>query len=430
MTVSEARARSEGPTGARGDGPMGARGEGPAGKHNGSAVAGLGGSEAKARVATTTGAVGGTTTGARGDTTAGTLGGEEWAEEVRRLAGERDAVILAHNYQLPEIQDVADHVGDSLALSRLAASSPASVIVFAGVYFMAETAKILSPAKTVLIPDQRAGCSLADSITGAQLREWKAGHPGAAVVAYVNTSAEVKAEADVCCTSANAAEVVNSIPADREVLFCPDQFLGAHVRRVTGRKNLQIWAGECHVHAAISGPDLAARVAAEPDAELFIHPECGCATSALYLAGEGVVPADRVRILSTGGMLTAAQQAHQARQAKQTAATPPASPANQSSPASPANQSSPASPDKRSAPILVATEIGMLHQLRKAAPEIDFRPVNERASCRYMKMITPAALLRSLQEGRDEVTVPDEVAGRARAAVQKMISIGKPGGAE
>jgi quinolinate synthase len=323
----------------------------------------------------------------------------EWAAEVRRLAQEKDAVILAHNYQLPEIQDVADHVGDSLALSRLAASSTARVIVFAGVYFMAETAKILSPGKTVLIPDQRAGCSLADSITAAQLRDWKAEHPGAAVVAYVNTSAEVKAETDVCCTSANAAEVVDSIPAGREVLFCPDQFLGAHVRRVTGRKNLHVWAGECHVHAAISGPDLAAQVAAEPGAELYIHPECGCATSALYLAGEGVVPADRVRILSTGGMLAAAKAANSA------AAPHPAR-------------------------VLVATEIGMLHQLRRAAPTIDFRPVNDRASCRYMKMITPAALLRCLQEGRDEVHVAPDIASRARAAVNQMISIGQPGGTE
>ncbi|HEY3732686.1 MAG TPA: quinolinate synthase NadA [Streptosporangiaceae bacterium] len=316
-----------------------------------------------------------------------------WAERVRELAAERDAVILAHNYQLPEIQDVADHVGDSLALSRLAAASTARVIVFAGVYFMAETAKILSPDKTVLIPDQRAGCSLADSITAAQLREWKAEHPGAAVVAYVNTSAEVKAEADVCCTSSNAAEVVNSIPADREVLFCPDQFLGAHVRRVTGRSNLLIWSGECHVHAAISAADLTAQVAAEPEAELFIHPECGCATPALYLAGEGLVPADRVRILSTGDMLTAAART-------------------------------------RSGTVLVATEIGMLHQLRQAAPEVDFRPVNERASCRYMKMITPDVLLRCLQRGEDEVHVAPAVADRARASVRKMISIGHPGGAE
>jgi quinolinate synthase len=318
---------------------------------------------------------------------------QDWRDEVRRLAGERDAVLLAHNYQAPEIQDVADHVGDSLALSRLAARSQASTIVFAGVHFMAETAKILAPEKTVLIPDAHAGCSLADTITADQLRAWKAEHPGAVVVSYVNTSAEVKAETDICCTSSNAVEVVESIPADREVLFLPDQFLGAHVQRVTGRANLHIWAGECHVHAGINGSELAAKAAAAPDAELYIHPECGCATSALYLAGEGAVPTGRVRILSTGGMLAAAR-ATDARQ------------------------------------VLVATEIGMLHQLRRAAPEVDFRAVNDRASCRYMKMITPAALLRSLREGTDEVHVPVEIAERARGAVQRMIAIGRPGGDE
>jgi quinolinate synthase len=318
---------------------------------------------------------------------------EAWAEEVRRLARERDAVVLAHNYQVPAIQDIADHTGDSLALSRIAAASDASTIVFCGVHFMAETAKILAPGKTVLIPDERAGCSLADSITGAQLREWKAEHPGAVVVSYVNTTAEVKAETDICCTSSNAVDVVASIPADREVLFCPDQFLGAHVKRETGRDNLRIWAGECHVHAGINGPELAERAAANPDADLFIHPECGCATSALYLAGEGAVPRERVKILSTGDMVHAAR-------------------------------------DTSARSVLVATEIGMLHQLRKAAPEIDFRAVNERASCRFMKMITPAALLRSLREGADEVHVDPETATRARASVQRMIEIGKPGGGE
>src|ERR1700729_4533132 len=216
--------------------------------------------------------------------------GPGWAEEVRRLAAERDAVILAHNCQRPEIQDVADHVGDSLALSRLAADSPAREIVFAGVYFMAETAKILSPDKTVLIPDQRAGCSLADSITATQLREWKAEHPGAAVVAYVNTSAEVKAEADVCCTSANAAQIVASLPADQEILFLPDQFLGAHVQRETGRDNMHIWMGECHVHAGISPGELRRKAAADADAELFIHPGGGCSTAALWQAGSGGLP--------------------------------------------------------------------------------------------------------------------------------------------
>ncbi|TVT44025.1 quinolinate synthase NadA [Amycolatopsis rhizosphaerae] len=318
---------------------------------------------------------------------------EVWAEEVRRLARERDAVVLAHNYQVPAIQDIADHTGDSLALSRIAAASDASTIVFCGVHFMAETAKILAPEKTVLIPDARAGCSLADSIDAAQLRAWKAEHPGAVVVSYVNTTAEVKAETDICCTSSNAVDVVASIPADREVLFCPDQFLGAHVKRETGRENLHIWAGECHVHAGINGPELAERAAANPGADLFIHPECGCATSALYLAGEGTVPRERVKILSTGDMV------HAARATK-------------------------------AGSVLVATEIGMLHQLRKAAPEIDFRAVNERASCRFMKMITPAALLRALREGADEVHVDPETAARARASVQRMIEIGKPGGGE
>ncbi len=322
---------------------------------------------------------------------AGAAGDPRWAEEVRELARRRGAVVLAHNYQLPEIQDVADHVGDSLALSRIAAAADAGTIVFCGVHFMAETAKILAPDKTVLIPDAAAGCSLADSISAEELRGWKAEHPGAVVVSYVNTTAEVKAETDVCCTSSNAVEVVKSIPADREVLFLPDQFLGAHVRRITGRQNMHVWAGECHVHAGINGATLAARVNEDPDAELYVHPECGCATSALYLAGTGAVPADRVKILSTGGMLDAAR-ASTARS------------------------------------VLVATEVGMLHQLRKAAPEVDFRAVNERASCRYMKMITPEKLLRALREGRDEVRVDPELAARGRAAVQRMIEIGQPGG--
>jgi quinolinate synthase len=316
-----------------------------------------------------------------------------WRDEVRRLAKERDAVLLAHNYQLPDIQDIADHTGDSLALSRIAAVSDASTIIFCGVHFMAETAKILSPDKTVLIPDARAGCSLADSIDAAQLRAWKAEHPNAVVVSYVNTTAEVKAETDICCTSSNAVDVVRSIPADQDVLFLPDQFLGAHVKRETGRDNLHIWAGECHVHAGINGPELAARAAAIPDADLFVHPECGCATSALYLAGEGIVPKEQVKILSTGDMVAEARAT-------------------------------------KASTVLVATEVGMLHQLRRAAPEIDFRAVNERASCRYMKMITPAALLRSLRENKDEVHVDLDIAARARGAVQRMIEIGKPGGAE
>lgn len=222
---------------------------------------------------------------------------QQWRGEVRRLARAKDAVILAHNYQVPEIQDVADHVGDSLALARVAATTPASVIVFCGVHFMAETAKLLNPAKRVLIPDLGAGCSLADSITVEDLDGWKAGHPDAVVVSYVNTTAAIKARSDYCCTSSNAVDIVASIPAEQEILFLPDQFLGAHVRRLTGRDNLHVWMGECHVHAGIDGRTLQQQVAANPDAELFIHPECGCATSALYLAGENVVPAERVRVL-------------------------------------------------------------------------------------------------------------------------------------
>ncbi|WP_410876835.1 quinolinate synthase NadA [Nocardia sp. A7] len=317
----------------------------------------------------------------------------EWAQEVRRLARERNATILAHNYQLPEIQDVADHVGDSLALSRIAAEAEEDTIVFCGVHFMAETAKILSPAKTVLIPDQRAGCSLADSISAEELRAWKAEHPDAMVVSYVNTTAEVKALTDICCTSSNAVDVVDSIDPDREVLFLPDQFLGAHVKRETGRENMHIWAGECHVHAGINGDELTEQARTHPDAELFVHPECGCATSALYLAGEGAFPAERVHILSTGGMIDAAKAS-------------------------------------RSSQVLVATEIGMLHQLRKAAPGIDFQAVNDRASCKYMKMITPAALLRCLVEGADEVHVDLAMAEAGRASVQRMIAIGNSGGGE
>ncbi len=231
-----------------------------------------------------------------------------WTDEVRKLKRERNAVILAHNYQTPEIQDIADFTGDSLALSRIAADTDADVIVFCGVHFMAESAKILSPDKTVLIPDQNAGCSLADSITAEQLQGWKDEHPDAVVVSYVNTTADVKALTDVCCTSSNAVEVVNSIDPDREILFCPDQFLGAHVKRLTGRENIRIWAGECHVHAGINGKELAEQAAAHPDAPLYIHPECGCANSAIFLAGEGVIQPERVHMLSTGGMLDRADR--------------------------------------------------------------------------------------------------------------------------
>jgi quinolinate synthase len=305
------------------------------------------------------------------------------AGEIGRLARQRDAVILAHNYQSPEIQDVADHVGDSLALARLAAASSARVIVLAGVYFMAETAKILCPERTVLIPDRDAGCSLADSITADQLRDWKHQHPGAVVVAYVNTSAEVKAESDICCTSANAVDIVRSIPAERDVLFLPDQFLGAHVRRETGRDNIHVWMGECHVHAGISPADLRRRASASHATEMFIHPECGCATSALWQTGTGDLPG--ARILSTGAMLTAARTI-------------------------------------ASGTVLVATETGMLHQLRQANPAVRWEAANEHAVCRYMKMITLEKLARCLRDGVDEITLDASVAARARRAVEAMIA--------
>ncbi len=316
-----------------------------------------------------------------------------WADEIHDLARSRDAVILAHNYQSPQIQDVADHVGDSLALSRIAAEATASTIVFAGVHFMAETAKLLSPDKTVLIPDANAGCSLADSITAEQLRAWKAEHPGAVVVSYVNTTAEVKAETDICCTSSNAVEVVASISEDREILFCPDQFLGAHVRRQTGRENIHVWLGECHVHAGISPDELIARVHDHADAELFVHPECGCTTTALWLAGRGDLPAGRTKVLSTGGMLDAARTTQ--------------------------------APE-----VLVATEVHMLHQLRQANPQATFTPVNPRATCPYMDMITPQKLLDCLRGGHDEVTIEPAIAERARASVERMISIGNAGRGE
>src|SRR2546421_2657311 len=310
----------------------------------------------------------------------------QWAREVRALAAQRDAVILAHTYQVPWIQEVADFAGDSLELSRQAAATPAGVIVFCGVHFMAEAAKVLSPERTVLIPDVAAGCSLAETITAAQLRAWKAEHPGAVVVAYVNTSAEVKAESDYCCTSANAVQVVDAIPTGTEILFLPDMFPAAHVERATGRK-LQVWMGECHVHAGIEPSDLEARLAEFPDAELHIHPECGCASHALWLASTGALPSGRTHVLGTAGMLRRAAETDARR-------------------------------------VVVATETGLLHRLRTVQPEREFIAANEAAICRYMKMITPDKLLDSLRLMVHEVTVDPAVAERARLAIERMVAIG------
>ncbi len=312
---------------------------------------------------------------------------EALQRRIRALAKERHAVILAHNYERPEVQDVADFVGDSLGLSREAARTDAEVIVFCGVHFMAETAAILSPQKTVLLPDLAAGCSLASTIDAEQLRAWKAEHPGAVVVAYVNTTAEVKAESDYCCTSGNAVEVVNAIPAEQEVLFLPDMFLGAHVRRITGRDNIHVWMGECHVHAGIDPENIRLQRALHPEAEFLIHPECGCATSVVEAVSAGDVDPEGVHILSTEGMIRR-----------------------------------PGESEAES--FIVATEVGILHRLQRAYPGKRFYAANERASCAYMKVTTLPKVLQALEHLEHRITVPEDVARRASLAIERMVSIG------
>src|SRR5579885_445240 len=306
-------------------------------------------------------------------------------EEIQELRRQRDAVILAHNYQIPEIQDLADFVGDSLALSRQAAATDKPLIVFCGVHFMAETASILCPDKTVLLPDMEAGCSLAASITAEQVRKWKAQFPGAVVVSYVNTTADVKAESDYCCTSGNAVQVVQAIPEDREILFLPDMFLGAHVERVTGRK-MHVWMGECHVHAGIDAQALDAMRGEHPDAELLIHPECGCTTPIQYLASEGEIKAPAT-VVSTEGMVQKVTRSP--------------------------------SPE-----FIVATEIGILHRMEQLAPEKRFYAANPEASCSFMKRITLENLRDALKYMQYEVKVPAPVAERARLPIERMTAIG------
>ncbi len=326
---------------------------------------------------------------------------EDLKAQVRALAAERGAVILAHNYQLPEVQDVADYVGDSLGLSRVAAQAQGETIVFCGVHFMAETASILCPEKTVLIPDLDAGCSLAASIDGTQLREWKAEHPAGVVVMYVNTTAEVKALTDYCCTSANAVEVVRHIyethGADTEILFGPDMWLGAYVEKELG-KRMHVWDGECHVHAGIRPADIDATRAAHPGADFLIHPECGCSTSVMEYVAAGDVSSEGVHMLSTGGMLEYARDAEEHAGAGERAG------------------------GRREA--VVATEVGMLYPLRMAAPDVDFIPANPEASCQFMKMITLPKLRDALREMQFEVRVPPEIAERARIPIDRMVAIG------
>jgi quinolinate synthase len=296
--------------------------------------------------------------------------------EVRGLVESRHALLLAHNYQRPEVQDVAEYVGDSLYLSRKAMETDAPVILFAGVKFMAETAKILNPEKTVLLPDLKAGCGLADSITAEQLRTWKADHPGAAVVSYINTSAEVKAESDYCCTSSNAVKVVGSLPPEQEVLFLPDMFLGEWVRTKTGRRNMHLWTGDCPVHAKLRPEDLVKARAEHPGAEVLAHPECGC--------GSQVLPhVDHV--LSTDGMIRFAEET-------------------------------------RAPEALVATEVGILHRMRRLNPNTRFLPLSEGAICPYMKEIDLEDLKQSLVQNRYVIDVAPDVAQKARRALERMVA--------
>jgi quinolinate synthase len=307
--------------------------------------------------------------------------------EVRDLVEERNAVILAHNYQRPEVQDVADYVGDSLGLSRQAATTEAEVIIFAGVHFMAETAAILSPSKRVLLPDMRAGCSLAASITAEDVQGWKAKFPSHVAVGYVNTTAEVKAELDYCCTSGNVIDVIDAIPEDKGILFLPDFFLGAHVKRMRPDRNVQIWMGECHVHKNINTRTVNASRSEHPDAEVLVHPECGCAGQLIYGMGLGDVDEKGVHIASTEGMV------QQARHGEADT-------------------------------YIVATETGILHRMEQIAPHKSFLPADPEAQCAFMKTITLEAVRDSLLLDQHLVTVPPDTAKRAKRALDRMVSIG------
>jgi quinolinate synthase len=307
--------------------------------------------------------------------------------EIRRLARSRNAVVLAHNYQRPEVQDVADYVGDSLGLSRQAALTDAQVIIFCGVHFMAETAAILSPQKRVLLPDLRAGCSLAATITAEDVRQWKARLPGYIAVGYVNTTAEVKAELDYCCTSGNVLDVVDAIPADKGILFLPDFFLGSHVRRMRPERRIEVWMGECHVHKGIRPDVLNDARAAYPEAEVLVHPECGCAGQLIYSMGRGEIDPEGLHIKSTEGMIRAVTER-------------------------PASQ------------FIVATETGIMHRMRQVAPNKQFIPADPEAVCAFMKAITLPGVRDSLALDRYHVTVPPDIARRARGAIDRMVALG------
>ncbi|MEO9277961.1 MAG: quinolinate synthase NadA [Nitrososphaera sp.] len=306
--------------------------------------------------------------------------------EILKLKKEKNVLILAHNYQLPEVQDVADYVGDSLGLSRQAAKTSQKIILFCGVHFMAETAAITCPDKKVLIPDLAAGCSLAETITANQLRNWKKEHPNAVTVGYVNTSAEVKAELDYCCTSSNAVNVVRAVPENKEILFLPDMFLGSYVAKVTNRKNMFIWAGECHVHAGIRSQDVQEKLQKLNTAEFLVHPECSCTSSVMYDIASGDYGNRQVQVLSTEGMMNHAKNS----QAKK---------------------------------FVVATETGILYRMRKQNPNKEFYPVSENAVCKYMKMITLDKVYASLKEEKYQVKVPKNIADKAQLAIERMLAI-------
>ena len=307
-------------------------------------------------------------------------------DEILRLKKEKDVVILAHNYQIPDVQDVADFTGDSLGLSRKAATVSQKTILFCGVNFMAETAAIISPQKTVLLPDLEAGCSLSDSITVDELRNWKKQHPGAITVGYVNTTAEIKAELDYCCTSSNAVNVVKAIPDDKDILFLPDMFLGSYVAKMTGRKNMHIWAGECHVHAGITPEDVTKKLNSMKDTEFVIHPECGCTTPMMYDVANGSFDDQKVSILSTEGMLNHVKKSNTKN-------------------------------------FVVATETGILYRMKKDNPDKTFIPASEKAECQYMKMITLEKVYDALVHEKNIVTVPKVIADKARLAIDRMLAI-------
>ena len=304
--------------------------------------------------------------------------------EISNLKKTKNAVILAHNYQIPEVQDIADFIGDSLGLARKAVELESEIIVFCGVHFMAETASILCPNKKILLPDLDAGCSLADSINVEQLKEWKKKNPGAVIVSYVNTTAEIKAESDYCFTSSNAVKIIEAIPENKKILFLPDMFLGAYVQKKTKRK-LDIWPGECHVHAAMTYEEIKNLRDDFPDSEVLIHPECACGSEAMYYSEKN--DDKEMHFLSTEAMINKSKET-----------------------------------DSKN--LIIATETGVIHKMKKLSPDKNFIPINRSATCKYMKMITLDKVLSALKNEKPEVKVAKDISIKAKTAIDRMVSIG------